>query len=77
MIDKVKIRPYANEDEVLVLALWQLTFPDAPSHNNFIEDIKRKLSTQNNLFFVAFYEEQCIGTAMSGFDGAIADGYII
>jgi hypothetical protein len=45
MIDKVKIRPYANEDEVLVLALWQLTFPDAPSHNNFIEDIKRKLST--------------------------------
>jgi len=69
MIDKVKIRPYAIEDEILVLALWQLTFPDTPSHNNFIEDIKRKLSTQSNLFFVAFYEEQCIGTAMSGFDG--------
>ncbi|MFC1550529.1 GNAT family acetyltransferase [Candidatus Neomarinimicrobiota bacterium] len=69
MIDKIKIRPYTNEDENLVLALWRLSFPDAPSHNNFIEDINRKLTTQGNLFFVAFYEEKPIGTAMSGFDG--------
>jgi ribosomal protein S18 acetylase RimI-like enzyme len=69
MIDKLIIRSYADHDENQVVDLWNLVFPESPAHNNFYDDIDRKRLVQPKLFLLAFVDEKCVGTAMSGFDG--------
>ena len=65
----LNIRPYQEEDEAAVSRLWQQCFPDAPPHNRPAEDIRRKLAVQRELFLVAVFDEQLVGTAMAGYDG--------
>lgn len=63
------IRPYAAADQAAVIALWQIVFPDAPAWNDPAADIRRKLTVQPDLFFVAADQQQIGGTVMAGFDG--------
>lgn len=64
-----EIRPYENEDEASVANLWREVFPDAPAWNDPVWDIRRKLTVQAELFFVAMKDQQLVGTAMAGYDG--------
>lgn len=64
----MQIRSYQQTDEASVIALWQeceLTRP----WNNPKEDIKRKLTTQPDLFLVGVEGDALVATAMVGFDG--------
>ncbi len=67
--NEILIRAYNNNDEPGVVSLWTKIFPNSPHHNNFRGDIKRKSSTQEHLFLVAYHSSRLIGTAMAGFDG--------
>jgi ribosomal protein S18 acetylase RimI-like enzyme len=64
-----KIRSYEESDEQAVANLWQEVFPDAPAWNDPVTDIRRKLTVQPDLFFVALKDRQLVGTAMAGYDG--------
>ena len=65
----MRIRSYQDTDEAQVVSLWQIAFPNAPTHNNPLQDIHRKLRVQRELFFVAIEEDSIIGTALAGYDG--------
>lgn len=65
----VNIRSYEESDELAVANLWQEVFPDAPVWNDPVTDIRRKLTVQPDLFFVAMKDRQLVGTAMAGYDG--------
>ena len=65
----MKIRPYDEKDESVVVALWNEVFPNAPWWNDPLTNIRRKLTVQRELFLVAEEDGRVIGTAMGGFDG--------
>ncbi len=65
----ILIRPYEETDEAAVVDLWQEVFPDAPAWNDPLNDIRRKLTVQPELFFIAMKDRQLVGTAMAGYDG--------
>jgi hypothetical protein len=65
----MQIRPYTEADEAAVVRLWRIVFPDAPAWNDPETDIRRKLSFQRELFFVAEVDSEIVGTAMAGYDG--------
>jgi ribosomal protein S18 acetylase RimI-like enzyme len=65
----MEIRPYEENDEAAVAALWREVFPDEPAHNVPEEVIGRKLDVQRELFFVAAEGGEIVGTAMGGYDG--------
>ena len=64
-----EIRPYASEDHDQVVALWCDVFAEDPPWNEPAAMIRRKLTVQPELFFVALINRQVIGTVMAGFDG--------
>ena len=68
-MSELKLRIYQESDEPQVVKLWQQVFPNSPSWNDPLEDIKRKLSVQRELFIVAMYGEELVGTALAGYDG--------
>jgi ribosomal protein S18 acetylase RimI-like enzyme len=62
------VRPFADDDEGAVVALWQaagLTRPWNDPHR----DIARKKRVQRELFLVAEDAGGVVGTAMAGYDG--------
>lgn len=63
------IRAFEDADTAGVTALWQRVFPDAPPWNVPEDDIRRKLQTQPELFFVACQGTEIVGTVMAGHDG--------
>jgi ribosomal protein S18 acetylase RimI-like enzyme len=63
------IRPYEESDEGAVVGLWREVFPDAPPWNDPVQDIRRKLALQRELFLVATVNAKLVGTAMGGYDG--------
>jgi len=65
----VKVRPYMEDDEHAVTALWRAAFPNSPASNQFELEIQRKLAIQRQLFLVATLEGKLVGTAMGGYDG--------
>jgi ribosomal protein S18 acetylase RimI-like enzyme len=65
----IDIRQYERTDEEQVMELWRAVFPDAPAHNDPSNDIHAKLNIQPELFYVAVFDGNLVGTAMSGFDG--------
>jgi hypothetical protein len=65
----VTIRPYHEDDEAAVAALWREIFPESSQWNNPERDIWRKLSVQRELFVVAEEAGEVAGTAMAGYDG--------
>jgi ribosomal protein S18 acetylase RimI-like enzyme len=65
----ISLRPYREDDEDAVTALWNSVFPGATPWNEPRVIIAKKLALQRELFFVAVSEEAVVGTAMGGFDG--------
>lgn len=65
----VEIRPYESRDHEQVVALWMDVFSDDPPWNEPASMIRRKLTVQPELFFVAHINDRIIGTVMAGFDG--------
>jgi len=65
----LEIRTFVAADEAAVTALWDLTFPDDPPRNAPDNVISRKMTTQSELFFVAVFGRQIVGTVLAGYDG--------
>ena len=70
MTQMIEIRPYEPGDEAEVVALWDSIFPNDPPWNEPILVIRRKLTVQSELFFVAVVDGEVRGTVLAGFDGA-------
>jgi ribosomal protein S18 acetylase RimI-like enzyme len=66
---KITLRPYSNEDQDSVINLWEKVFPGAPSYNNPARDRRTRSEVPPELFLVATYEGEIVGTVMAGFDG--------
>ena len=64
----MEIRPYRDEDEAAVLALWQRCELTRP-WNDPRKDIRRKQAVQPELFLVGIQAGQVIATALGGYDG--------
>ncbi|MCO5120220.1 MAG: GNAT family acetyltransferase [Burkholderiaceae bacterium] len=64
----MNIRPFAIADEEAVIALWQSCELVRP-WNDPRKDIRRKLTTQPELFLVGEVEGAVVATVMAGFDG--------
>ena len=69
MIETLEIRPYQPKDHAQVVALWSDVFADDPPWNEPTAMIRRKLTVQPELFFVACINDQVVGAVMAGFDG--------
>jgi ribosomal protein S18 acetylase RimI-like enzyme len=63
------IRPYVEADEVGVVALWNVVFPDDPPWNSPPEVIRLKLSVQREFFLVCQADGAVVATVLAGFDG--------
>lgn len=64
----MKIRPYQEDDQESVIALWfkcNLVVP----WNNPASDIKRKLEVNSEMFLVGVHGDQLIATVMGGYEG--------
>ena len=64
----MEIRPFTLTDEAAVVDLWRecdLTRPWNDPH----QDIRRKLTTQPELFLVGEIDHVLVASAMAGFDG--------
>jgi ribosomal protein S18 acetylase RimI-like enzyme len=64
----VTIRPYEDEDEAQVIALWRDCNLIVP-WNDPERDIALKRAIQPELFLVGVIEERVIATAMAGYEG--------
>lgn len=62
------IRPFRDEDEATVIALWQATKLVQPG-NDPRADIARKRAVQPELFLVGEHERVVVASAMAGYDG--------
>ena len=69
MIETLKIRSYQSRDHAQVIALWSDIFANDPPWNEPAAMIRRKLTVQPELFFVACINDQVVGAVMAGFDG--------
>ena len=69
MISTLEIHPYQPEDHAQVVSLWSDVFVDDPPWNEPTAMIRRKLTVQPELFFVACIDDQVVGAVMAGFDG--------
>ncbi len=69
MITGLDIRPYQPGDHAQVVALWSDVFADDPPWNEPAGMIRRKLTVQPELFFVACINARMVGAVMAGFDG--------
>ncbi|QSA97181.1 GNAT family acetyltransferase [Methylococcus sp. EFPC2] len=62
------IRSYESADESAVIELWRRCELIRP-WNDPHKDIRRKLTTQAELFLVGVLYGEIVGTAMAGYDG--------
>ena len=69
MSTELQIRPCLETDTDSVTALWMEAFPGNSPWNIPEKDIERKLKIQKELFFVAEFKGEIVGTAMAGYDG--------
>jgi ribosomal protein S18 acetylase RimI-like enzyme len=65
----MQIRPYLEQDEPDVIALWKQVLPDDAPHNDPATSIRQKLAVDRELFLVAEVAGAVVGTAMGGYDG--------
>ncbi|MEJ2721382.1 MAG: GNAT family acetyltransferase [bacterium] len=63
------IRPYADEDETDVVALWRSVFPNDPPWNDPPQIIRRKREFQRELFLVGELDGRVVATVIVGYDG--------
>lgn len=66
--ESVLIRSYESADESAVIELWRRCELIRP-WNDPHKDIRRKLTTQAELFLVGVLYGEIVGTAMAGYDG--------
>lgn len=64
-----RVRPFLEKDQPSVVALWSEAFADDAPRNEPRAVIGRKLRTQRELFLVAEFEDDIVGTVIAGFDG--------
>ena len=69
MVLKISIRPYKNDDQDSLGALWEKVFPGSPPHNNPALDRRTQRDVPSELFLVAIHEEEIVGTVMGSCDG--------
>ena len=62
------IRPYKNDDETAVIALWQRCDLVRPWNNPKL-DIERKLKVNPELFLVGMMDGQVVASVMGGYEG--------
>src|SRR5215467_14001929 len=65
----MQIRPYEDQDERQVIALWGEILPDSAPHNEPATALRQKLAVERDLLFVAVSDGAVIGTVMGGYDG--------
>lgn len=63
------LRSYQEADEASVVTLWRDVFGYDRPHNDPAVAIRKKLSLQRELFFVAEESGAVVGTIMAGYDG--------
>ncbi len=63
-----RIARYGSEHQDAVVELWRKCNLIVPQ-NDPVEDIQRKLAFQPELFFVALFKENVIGSVMVGYEG--------
>ena len=68
-MSSVTIRPYQQDDDADIIALWNLVFADDPPWNRPEDIIKQKLTVQPELFLVAVQNDNVSGTTLAGYDG--------
>ncbi|MGL6279547.1 MAG: GNAT family acetyltransferase [Gaiella sp.] len=74
--DDLEIRPFAEEDEDAVVALWAATGLTRP-WNDPRRDIARKLLVQREWFLVASRGGRVVGSVMAGYDGHRGSAYYL
>jgi ribosomal protein S18 acetylase RimI-like enzyme len=65
----LRVRPFCEDDEPSVIALWKEVFADDPPRNDPRAVVRRKLGVQRELFLVGDLHGDVVGTVISGFDG--------
>ena len=65
----MQIRPYEDQDERQVIALWGEVLPDSAPHNEPAAALRQKLAVERDLLFLAVSNDTVIGTVMGGYDG--------
>src|ERR1051326_6443351 len=65
----MQIRPYEDSDESAIIHLWNEVLPDAPPHNDPATTIRKKLTVERELFFVAVSDGAVVGTPLGGYAG--------
>ena len=65
----LRVRPFLENDQPSVVALWAEAFADDPPRNEPRAVIDRKLRVQRELFLVGEFQGDIVGTVIAGFDG--------
>lgn len=65
----LQVRPFLEDDQSSVVALWSEVFVDDPPRNDPRAVIGRKLRVQRELFLVGEFQGDIVGTVIAGFDG--------
>lgn len=65
----MEIRNFTPPDRERVVLLWNDVFPNSTEHNEPRGAIDRKITTNDDLFFVAVVDDAIVGTIMAGYDG--------
>lgn len=63
------IRPFQDDDETAVIALWRTSFPSEPPRNEPLAIIRRKRRVQSELFLVGTEDGRVVATVVAGYDG--------
>ena len=64
----ITIKPCRPEETAAVLDLWQ-TAEATPSVTDDIEELKRLVNENNDLFLIAEHDGRIVGTIIGGWDG--------
>jgi ribosomal protein S18 acetylase RimI-like enzyme/truncated hemoglobin YjbI len=65
----INIRAFREADRASVVALWKQVFDYQAPHNDPDRIIDHKLALQRELFHVALFDGEVVGTVMGGYDG--------
>ena len=65
----LSIRPFQDDDEAAVIALWRTCFPNDPPWDEPTLVIRQKREIQRELFLVGLLDHKIIATAIAGYDG--------
>jgi ribosomal protein S18 acetylase RimI-like enzyme len=69
MLMAFTVRPFQDQDEAAVVALWQAAFPYGPARNDPLAIIAHKRRVQPELFLVGEVGGAVVATLLAGYDG--------